>query len=94
MPKEFERPDYPKILTKANWDKKKSLLAKAAGETGVGAAMDTAQAAYDAVDWDKLKGCNDPPSANSFHQSCLEGRARRRDEGSQWQPRQILQVAV
>jgi hypothetical protein len=66
VPKDFNRPDYPKSLTRANWDKKKSLLAKAAGETGVGEAMDAAKGAYDAVDWDKLEGCNHAPSGNNF----------------------------
>lgn len=48
-------PQIPTILTKADWDKEKGVLAKAmVGETGVGAAMDKVKAAYAAVDWKKF----------------------------------------
>ena len=44
-------PVYPVILTKADWDKKKGVFAKLfTGETGVGAAMTAAKAAYDKMD--------------------------------------------
>lgn len=44
-------PVYPAILTKADWDKKKGVFAKVfTGETGVGAAMTAAKAAYDKMD--------------------------------------------
>ncbi len=42
---------YPAILTKAEWDKQKGILAKVKGETGVGAACDKAESAYDGIDW-------------------------------------------
>jgi hypothetical protein len=42
---------YPAILTKAEWDKQKGILAKAKGETGVGAACEKAHEAYKAIDW-------------------------------------------
>jgi len=51
---EAPRPEYPKILTNADWQKKKGNIAKMAGETGVGAAMDEAKAAYDDVKWIKF----------------------------------------
>lgn len=42
---------YPDTLTNKNWQKNKGLLAKAAGETGIGALMDGVQKAYNAVNW-------------------------------------------
>jgi hypothetical protein len=48
-------PTIPTILTKADWDKAKGVIAKVGvGETGVGAAMDKVKAAYAAVDWKKF----------------------------------------
>lgn len=44
-------PAYPNELTKDYWDKKKGLLAKVAGKTGVGEAAETAKDAYDQIDW-------------------------------------------
>lgn len=46
--------DYPAILTNRDWQKRKGLLAKAGGETGVGAQMDKIQQAFKAVDWTKF----------------------------------------
>lgn len=46
--------DYPEILTNKHWQKNKGLLAKAGGETGVGAQMDKVQAAFRAVDWTRF----------------------------------------
>lgn len=45
-------PVYPVVLTDADWQKKKGLFAKMAGETGIGAAMNKAQAAYKSVKWE------------------------------------------
>jgi hypothetical protein len=73
---EFNRPDYPVELTRKSWDKKKSVLAKAAGRTGIGDAMDKAKAAYDAVDWKTLEALNHPPEARRF---TLDGLAGTRD---------------
>lgn len=47
----YTPPDYPEQLTHKYWDKKKSLLAKAAGKTGVGEAAKAAAAAYGKIDW-------------------------------------------
>lgn len=46
--------DFPEILTNRHWQKNKGLLAKAAGETGVGSQMDKVQVAFKAVDWKKF----------------------------------------
>lgn len=51
---EFPRPDYPKILTKKDWDKNKGVIAKMHGETGIGEKMLECVQAYADVDWDKL----------------------------------------
>jgi hypothetical protein len=47
-------PPYPVILTQADWNKKKGLFAKAAGETGLGALMTECERQYKAVAWTKL----------------------------------------
>lgn len=52
---------YPAVLTDKDWQNKKGVIAKAAGETGVGAALNAAEKAYGAVDWslfsaDSIKG--------------------------------------
>jgi hypothetical protein len=57
----FLRPDLPGILTRANWDKKKSVIAKVQGKTGIGEQMDRLKAAYAKVDWEKL-AMRDPGS--------------------------------
>lgn len=50
----YINPAWPEILTNKNWQKKKGALAKMGGETGVGEAMDQAEAAFKQVDWDQL----------------------------------------
>lgn len=48
-------PVYPVHLTNADWQKKKGVLAKVfKGETGIGAAMDKARAAYSKLDLMKI----------------------------------------
>src|SRR4030095_6768860 len=47
-------PTYPVILTQADWNKKKGIFAKAAGETGIGALMLQTETLYKAVDWNKF----------------------------------------
>ena len=39
-------PTYPELITKQAWDRKKGVLAKVAGETGVGEAAARTQAAF------------------------------------------------
>lgn len=48
-------PNYPDILKEADWQKKKGALAKAAGETGVGAAMKALWANRNNTDWTDLQ---------------------------------------
>jgi hypothetical protein len=58
----FKTPEYPDILTQANWDKKKGVFAKIFGEkTGIGEAMKALKKAYDDVDWEKFKLANHLP---------------------------------
>jgi len=47
-------PVYPKELTDAAWQKQKGLIAKAAGETGVGAALKKAETLYKAIKWERF----------------------------------------
>jgi hypothetical protein len=51
----YQKPDYPAVLTKANWDKNKGLLAKMAGFTGMGDSLTKLKAAYDKVKWDNFE---------------------------------------
>ena len=45
------RVDYPRILTKFDWDANKGLIAKMYGETGLGAACETAERKYNLINW-------------------------------------------
>lgn len=42
---------YPAILTKKDWLKKKGTIAKMAGKTGVGQAMDALEKSYKKINW-------------------------------------------
>ena len=44
----------PTILTDADWQKKKGVIAKMAGETGIGAAMKALAVEWKKVDWQEL----------------------------------------
>ncbi len=45
-------PVYPDILTVANWNKQKGIIAKVVkGETGIGARLTRLRSVYDAVEW-------------------------------------------
>jgi hypothetical protein len=50
-----EQPAYPKNLTRADWDKKKGLIAKWYGRTGVGEECDKVYDLYGKVTWRKLE---------------------------------------
>jgi hypothetical protein len=55
----------PVILTKADWDKQKGVIAKiGVGETGIGAQMDKVKAVYGAVDWTKFNAANRHPTSD------------------------------
>ncbi len=47
-------PQLPAILTESDWDRNKGVIAKLAGETGIGAALKNVKRAFDAVDWKKF----------------------------------------
>jgi hypothetical protein len=48
----FKIPEYPDILTNANWQKNKGTIAKiAGGETGIGDLLKAAKAAFDEIEW-------------------------------------------
>ena len=51
----FKIPAYPDDLTNTTWQKKKGILAKIAGETGIGDLLKTLAAEYGHVDWQKFK---------------------------------------
>lgn len=57
-------PVYSDKLTKKHWDKKKSVLAKAAGQTGVGDAAQKAEAAYNKIDWGPFLTLGLPTASN------------------------------
>lgn len=44
----------PVILTQADWNKKKGVIAKMAGETGIGAAMKLLETEWKKVDWQEM----------------------------------------
>jgi hypothetical protein len=50
----FTKPDIPEILTRRSWDKNKGVIAKMAGQTGIGAQCDKVAAAYKMVKWEKF----------------------------------------
>jgi DNA repair exonuclease SbcCD ATPase subunit len=51
-------PVWPAILTNADWQKKKGVIAKIAGKTGVGEAMTSAEKAFKKIDWNKMDARN------------------------------------
>jgi hypothetical protein len=63
---DWTRPEYPAGLTKATWDKKKSILAKIGGATGIGEELTKLKRLYDAVDWDKIEIAKHLPKGNEF----------------------------
>jgi hypothetical protein len=50
----FTQPALPVLLTRKEWDKKKGVIAKMAGQTGIGAQCDKVATAYRAVKWDRF----------------------------------------
>lgn len=51
----WKQPDYPRILTAADWKNQKGVIAKLHGKTGIGEQMQKCERAYQSVNWDKLK---------------------------------------
>ncbi len=48
------QPAWPALLTNKDWQKKKGIIAKIAGETGIGAALNAGEAAFKKIDWKKM----------------------------------------
>lgn len=71
---DWTRPEYPASLTKATWDKKKSILAKIGGATGIGDELTKLKRLYDAVDWDKIEIGKHLPKGNDFNKKDWEGQ--------------------
>lgn len=61
----YKEPEYPADLTKKHWDKNKSLSAKIAGETGVGAAAAACEAAFKKVEWGFFDAFHHMPRLNN-----------------------------
>jgi hypothetical protein len=47
-------PQLPTILTESDWSRNKGTIAKIAGETGIGAALQNVKRAFDAVNWNRF----------------------------------------
>lgn len=76
-------PTIPTILTKADWDKHKGIIAKiGVGETGVGAAMEKVRAAYTAVDWRKFDATRVFPGLAKTEKEVDDALAAARSEGA------------
>ena len=67
----YNNPAWPEILTNRNWQKKKGALAKMGGETGVGDAMDEAEAAFKQVEWDQFDARSAIPFPADRHDNKL-----------------------
>ena len=68
----LQKPEIPEILTDKNWQKQKGLIAKAHGETGIGALMKKLAAAFNNVNWSLL----DPYTLNPAERSPEKLRQR------------------
>jgi hypothetical protein len=62
----FIPPEYPDCLTPQNWDKKKGVIAKMAGETGIGASLTKLKKVYDDTDWKIIQVDDRKPKINDF----------------------------
>jgi Regulator of G protein signaling domain len=57
------RVEYPQILRKSDWDINKGVVAKMHGETGLGAACETAERKYHLINWRIVEASN--PNADA-----------------------------
>ena len=69
------KPNYPAILTNATWQAEKGKIAKLAGETGLGAALDACEKAYHAVDGGKFSPKLTYPEAALIETDWLAAKA-------------------
>jgi hypothetical protein len=74
---------YPDKLTKKHWDKSKSVLAKAAGKTGVGEAADAAQDAFKRIDWTRFDVFRLAPTASN-QQTLQQAKAIKVGVQAEW----------
>lgn len=56
-------PTIPPILTEADWNRKKGLIAKAAGETKIGAMLKDMTASYNLIKWPAFEAAEKLPAA-------------------------------
>ena len=68
-------PNYPGILKEADWQKNKGALAKAAGETGVGAAMKTLWDLQQNTDWTNLGASTTYTSQGAVDEAIKKSKA-------------------
>jgi len=70
-------PQWPAILTNASWQKEKGKVSKLAGKTGVGEAMNAAQADFLKIDWNTIAAEDITPKDRTCPSSWSERRPRR-----------------
>ena len=75
------KPEYPAILTNATWQAEKGKIAKLARETGVGAALDACQKAYNPIDGNKLAAKQAYPDTDAI----AAGWAEAKSEGAKFE---------
>jgi len=62
-----KKPDYPTILMQADWDKKKGVIAKMHGKTGIGPKMREAYSFFNMIQWPKLEVPTEGTGWSQFH---------------------------
>jgi hypothetical protein len=70
----FANPDWPVILTNADWQKKKGVVAKIAGETGIGEAMTAAQTEFNKINWKSFAATDLLPADRHSNSGLLKKR--------------------
>lgn len=68
-------PQLPTILTESDWSRNKGTIAKIAGETGIGAALQKVKQAFDAVKWERFDpelACRDARAPSDIDRALTE----------------------
>lgn len=68
----YKPPPYPTELTNKNWQSVKGIIAKFAGETGIGDLLKKLEAAYEAVDWRALQLVFNTPQGKGRTQQTID----------------------
>lgn len=68
----FVKPEYPTILTAENWNRKKGVIAKMAGETGIGASLTKLKKVFDDTDWKVIQVDDRKPNPSDFRLDAWE----------------------